>query len=511
MLSMKFKLMIGYIIIVLSIQNNNLVAAPIKIEQWKIFELTLYGPEAGNPFTDVELSADFKHTGQIISIAGFYDGEGKYKVRFMPQFEGEWTYETKSNIKKLNGKKGKFVCTPPSQGNHGLVSVKDTFYFAYADGTPHHSFGTTCYAWVHQGDSLAELTLKTLSNGYFNKIRMCLFPKDYRYNRNEPENYPYEGKPLTEWDYTRFNPAYFRNIEKRIGQLDSLGIEADLIIFHPYDRWGFENMDSVTNERYIRYVIARFSAYKNVWWSMANEYNLIKSKTITDWQRYLQLFAENDPYNHIRSVHNSGTVFTESSLISHLSVQNRETAKAYEYRTTIKKPVIYDECKYEGNIERPWGSLTARELVHRFWVGMINGGYVGHGETLLTDDLEQSAVLWWSKGGTLKGESPDRIKFLREIIESAPAYLKPVKSGSRNMWNINRLSYNDEYFLEYIPYEIQPILHYLDLPEGKNYEVEVIDTWNMTIEKLPKLYSGSKNKIPMPGKPGMAIRMVLRK
>ena len=233
--------------------------------------------------------------------------------------------------------------------------------------------------------------------------------------------------------------------------MDSLGIEADLIIFHPYDRWGFENMDSVTNERYIRYVIARFAAYKNVWWSMANEYNLIKSKAIVDWQRYLQLFAENDPFNHIRSVHNSGTVFTESPLISHLSVQNRETAKAYGYRTTLNKPVIYDECKYEGNIERPWGSLTARELVHRFWVGMINGGYVGHGETLLKDDLEQSAVLWWSKGGTLQGESPERIKFLREIIESAPAYLKPVKSRSRNMWNINRLSYNEEYFLEYIP------------------------------------------------------------
>jgi hypothetical protein len=89
--------------------------------------------------------------------------------------------------------------------------------------------------------------------------------------------------------------------------------------------------------------------------------------------------------------------------------------------------------------------------------------------------------------------------------------LQPVESGSRNSWSINRLSYNDEYFLEYLPYEMQPVLHYLILPEGNNYEVEVIDTWNMTIEKLPKLYSGKKNTIPLPGKPGMAIRMVLKK
>ena len=506
---MKFKAILACLCLGLA-SLSNVVSANTEVERWKIFELTLDGPQTGNPFTDVQLTAEFQQADRTVSLTGFYDGDGKYKLRFMPQSEGEWTYLTKSNVADLDGKTGELVCTPPSPENHGPVSVKDTFHFAYADGTPHYSFGTTCYAWVHQGDALAEQTLESLSGGYFNKIRMCLFPKDYRYNKNEPEFYPFEGEPLTDWDYARFNPAYFRNIEKRIGQLDDLGIEADLIIFHPYDRWGFENMDAETNDRYIQYVIARFAAYKNVWWSMANEYNLIKSKTLPDWQHYLELFAENDPYNHLRGVHNSGTVFTESPWITHISVQNRDTAQAFDYRTQLNKPVIYDECKYEGNIERPWGSLTARELTHRFWVGMINGGYVGHGETLLTDDLTVSAILWWSKGGTLQGESPERIKFLRQIIEAAPAYLEPVGTGSRSSWHINRLAHNEDYFLEYIPYEIQPVLHYLRLPEGKNYEVDVIDTWNMTIEKLPGLYSGRDNKIPLPGNPGMAIRMILK-
>jgi hypothetical protein len=76
---------------------------------------------------------------------------------------------------KLNGRR-KFVCIPAQKNNHGPVVVKDTFYFAYADGIPHHSFGTTCYGWVHQGDSLASLTLKTLSK-LFNKMRMCIFQK----------------------------------------------------------------------------------------------------------------------------------------------------------------------------------------------------------------------------------------------------------------------------------------------------------------------------------------------
>src|SRR5665647_1241209 len=135
--------------------------AQVNPEKWKIFELTLSGPSTGNPFIDVKLSGKFINEKDTISVTGFYDGEDVYKIRFMPQKEGAWKYVTSSNIKKLADKKGSFVCTPALKNNHGPVAVKDTFYFAYADGTPHHSFGTTCYGWVHQGDSLAELTLKT--------------------------------------------------------------------------------------------------------------------------------------------------------------------------------------------------------------------------------------------------------------------------------------------------------------------------------------------------------------
>ena len=56
-------------------------------------------------------------------------------------------------------------------------------------------------------------------------------------------------------------------------------------------------------------------------------------------------------------------------------------------------------------------------MTRRFWLGMANGAYVGHGETY----LDPHDILWWSKGGVLHGESPRRIAFLRGIIESGPA------------------------------------------------------------------------------------------
>ncbi len=483
------------------------------VEKWKVFELTLQGLAEGNPFTDVTLSGRFIQASDTISVRGFYDGGGVYKIRFMPSNEGRWTYITASNSKKLDGNKGSFVCTAASKTNHGPVIVRDTSYFYYSDGTPHYSFGTTCYGWVHQGDSLADLTLKTLSKGYFNKIRMCIFPKSYDWNTNEPLYYPFEGEPLTQWDFSRLNPAFFQNIENRIQQLDSLGIEADLIVFHPYDRWGFSRMDRKTEDLYIGYIIARFASYKNVWWSIANEWDFMDAKKLSDWDYYIEQFGTKDPFHRLIGIHNGVRFYDHSNpYITHASIQSEETYRAKEYRAKYKKPVVFDECRYEGNIPWSWGNLTARSLTEKFWRGVTNGGYVGHGETYVTENPlklpnKSSDVLWWSKGGILRGESPARIRFLRTILEAAPQRLHPIPLFTWMPFSC--IGIENEYYLGYLN-DAQPRSIVIELPEQSKFSVEIIDTWEMTIVPLQKTFSG-RSMIDLPGKPYIAVRIVKQK
>jgi hypothetical protein len=481
----------------------------VKTEKWKVFELTLSGPTTGNPFKDVKLSASFIKDNDTISVPGFYDNNGMYKVRFMPHKEGKWLYITSSNNKKLNNQKGSFVCTPALKDNHGPVVVKDTFRFAYADGTPHYSFGTTCYGWVHQGDSLAELTVKTLSKGYFNKMRMCIFPKSYDWNNNEPLYYPFEGTPPKNWDYSRLNPVFFQNIEKRIKQLDSLDIQADLIVFHPYDRWGFSKLDRATEDLYIGYIIARFAAFKNVWWSMANEYDFMEAKKMADWDYYIEQFAHKDKFHHLIGIHHGVRMYDHTNpLITHASIQNEDTHRAQEFRRKYKKPVVFDECRYEGNIPWSWGNLTAQTLTEKFWRGVTNGAYVGHGETYVTENPlkfpeESSDILWWSKGGVLRGQSPERIKFLRHIIETAPEGLTPLPLFT---WMpFSAIGIKNEYYLGYLN-DAQPRSIVIDLPKNASFKVEIIDTWEMTITPIQKKFSG-RSLIELPAKPYMAIRI----
>ena len=92
-------------------------------EQWDIFELALDGPADGNPFLDVSFGASFQHGHRSVEVDGFYDGDGVYRVRFMPDVQGEWRYRTHSSAPELDGREGGFACIAPSAGNHGPVHV----------------------------------------------------------------------------------------------------------------------------------------------------------------------------------------------------------------------------------------------------------------------------------------------------------------------------------------------------------------------------------------------------
>jgi hypothetical protein len=163
-------------IILLALPEITRAATQQTVEQWDIFEITLPGPSTGNPFVDVTLSAKFTRGDDSLTVPGFYDGDGTYKIRFSPSKPGDWKYLTTSNTTQLDAKSGSFTAVTATGENHGPVQIYKTFHFAYADGSPFFQVGTTCYAWTHQPDELEEQTLKTLADSPFNKLRMCGIP-----------------------------------------------------------------------------------------------------------------------------------------------------------------------------------------------------------------------------------------------------------------------------------------------------------------------------------------------
>jgi len=184
----------------------------------------------------------------------------------------------------------------------------------------------------------------------------------------------------------------------QVGNLRDRGIEADIILFHNYDfgMWGIdEGMSDNDAVFYLEYLAARLSAYRNVWWSLANEYDLwitsdgvdaVSKTDRRDWDRMGQTIKDADPYNHPVSIHNYGPIYPDRPWMSHVSYQ---FANVYSLLLDLKrqygKPVINDEYQYEGNLPFGWGNLSGMETVIRHWLTLMAGGYGTHGECFVVD------------------------------------------------------------------------------------------------------------------------------
>ena len=83
-----------------------------------VFEAAIHGPEEGNPFTEQWIRGVFHSQNETVSCDGFYDGDGIYRVRFMPSCEGEYTFCVESSFLEAgNPCKGRFQVTEPESWN----------------------------------------------------------------------------------------------------------------------------------------------------------------------------------------------------------------------------------------------------------------------------------------------------------------------------------------------------------------------------------------------------------
>lgn len=498
------------------------------MKQYEMYEMQFLIQKPVGSEVEIDLQAEFQNGTDVIRVKGFYKGNGICAVRFLPQSCGAYQYKISGIVEKT----GKLFCE--SSGNaHGLVKTEGT-HFVYEDGTSYCPFGTTIYALAHQPEELIFQTMETLKQNPFNKVRCCIFPKSYDYNHNEPEFFPFEKTETGAWDVHRPCYEFWNHFEKLIFQMQKMNIQIDLILFHSYDRWGFTFLSLQEWLVYLDYVLRRLSAIPNIWWSMANEYDFIFNHDLSEWPVIEEFIRNHDPYGHLLSNHNGMKLYDYSrSSITHCSIQTNAIHMAEEWQKRFGKPVVLDEICYEGDIEHEWGNISAFEMVNRFWKTYIKGAYASHGETYYAED----EVLWWAKGGKLKGESPKRIAFLKDIILKLPGPIeawnepffedfynpteKAVSSDvppfvklmlslteeERTNLNWKNARYTgcvkDEVFLRYFG-EACPVVGVIHLPMEQQYRIEMIDVWEMTRTTILSSASG-KTTFNLPGKAGIAV------
>lgn len=481
-----------------------------RVERWRRFECVVPHPQESakehstNPSFAFQVSFRHRTSGEETVVDGFPDFEGSLRARFSPSLEGAWDFEFRSPQENLNGLNGSFACTPASPSNHGPVLAQG-HHFEFADGTPFTPWGTTAYGWIHNDLKLYEETLDTIIRSPFNKLRMLLFPKYYRYTLQPPERCPYPSSPdnqeTSEFDTTTFDSEFFRLLEDALERLEDAGVQVDLVLFHPYDRWGFSRQTREADEALLRYLVARLSAFSNLWWALTNEWELVKGKDAADWDHLGVYLAANDPHQRLRSIHHSIRWFDQTRpWITHLSLQTH-ALKPREWRIDYAKPTIVDELGYEGVLPVEWGNLTGLELIHRTWVLITQGAFPGHSETIPCKGNQ----MWWNMGGHLKGESAARFRFLRDLLESGPD--KPMVPWKCDDWPHSVGAKGENWILGYLGRAQSTTVEVWLPPEVTAFRLFAIDPWMMEIRDTNQEFrgTGERQAIPMSGAPYQAF------
>ena len=153
--------------------------------RWEVVEFKFKLPnEVDQPFA-VEFGAVFQHSeGDRLQIPGFFNGDGRWLLRFCPDKLGEWSYTTYSSEPELAGKTGGIeVIENQRTWQHGPieVSASDPQRFVYADGSPYFLMAFELdwlFALDAENDDEIPRTreiVSTVADSGFNQLVMNVF------------------------------------------------------------------------------------------------------------------------------------------------------------------------------------------------------------------------------------------------------------------------------------------------------------------------------------------------
>ena len=368
------------------------------VGRYGIYELSIQHDDAAyeNPWEDVALSARFVDPdGQEISVDGFYYGADQWKLRFTPPAVGRWTWDLEfaaSTDTLLVS--GSFVVEPSERPGFVRQHPDNPYRLIFEDGSLFIPLGIgDCIrddnrngsldewgldgeirpAGRHEGwtvDMQSYMSTYGASGAGFNLFRWSVDNCAFKlWNAISPEGNRYLVREGLFGD-------------QLVKALRDNGFRIWMTIFSfepPFLQAAGDSPEMEAVRRYIRYVVARWGAYVDIW-ELANEARLPES-WITFTSDYLRSI---DPYDRLI------TTSLERPELAAIDINaphwyERESELESDLRASHRileakkwgKPVIFGE---QGNQVANWDEGSGRRMRIRSWTAFF----------------EEAALVFWN-------------------------------------------------------------------------------------------------------------------
>ncbi|MBW8041359.1 MAG: DUF4038 domain-containing protein [Planctomycetes bacterium] len=457
------------------------------------FVVRIKRPLFKNPFTDVELTGEFVPAGgTTIRVEGFADSQDGsiYRLRFCPKLAGvTYAYSLRLHGSGIDRRfTGKLLCEPSDRSGPVIVDPQHPRHFIHAGSRkPFYHLGYTAYHLLDtsNNDAQVDATIDYCVRMRFNKIRFLLtgYPRDndkrpvtdtpYVPPKGNPWNVPNYGSrpqqvnPLPVWvggphhyDFTRFNVAYWRRIDRAVRRMRDHGIVATCIFTIEKQNLPKEYGPLTDAEyRLYRYAVARLAAFDNVWWDLGNEYQDYRDEK---WPDIMGPFVRKiDPYDRLTSVHDQQKfLFSESKWADFIIVQQAGDEQsvhdwALKYQT-VPKPYINEEYGYEENRDKPGHRQNSGWVRRSHWSIAMAAGYATYGDW-------SNGVSHFYMGEPGRGQAAKQLRHLRTFFESLP---------------FNELTPHDELITRGFCLADPPEYYVFYLPRGGKTEIDLVSIGN---------------------------------
>ena len=276
-----------------------------EVGQWKRFETRLENRSwQGNPF-DIVLNVTFtSHSGRVINHLGFYAGRDTWKIYFMPDEVGKWTYHTHCLDPDLDGKSGEFTCID-SELDAPLIASGKRWKLTSNGGdfpviwNPPVSDGAH---WGFRGRNLSDPMVREalqfadeiIGARLLGFAALLIAPIDWA--KDWPQSaVPYvvgeEGEefylPFWEGLNVKLDAARDRNMGAYIMLYSDDAMTPDHFGLTPHSK---------KELRLFRYVVARLACYPHILWDSGIDIGEYRNVEWIDW--YVDWFRKRDPWHH---------------------------------------------------------------------------------------------------------------------------------------------------------------------------------------------------------------------